>query len=133
MSSIQYSEKYFDDTYEYRHVVLPPEVAQLLLKDRLLSESEWRGIGVVRMARDWGTTIQGLDPLCYPPARASHHALLRTIELRTAVAEWRSIATAAAAKQARSRFPTMYEHFFTFYEQNSNLFPVYMHIQEFKS
>ncbi|KAA3458586.1 cyclin-dependent kinases regulatory subunit 1-like [Gossypium australe] len=38
MGQIQYSEKYFDDTYEYRHVVLPPEVAKLLPKSRLLSE-----------------------------------------------------------------------------------------------
>ncbi|KAL3699665.1 hypothetical protein R1sor_017687 [Riccia sorocarpa] len=52
MPSIQYSEKYFDDVYEYRHVVLPPEVAQLLPKDRLLSESEWRGIGV-QQSRGW--------------------------------------------------------------------------------
>ncbi|KAE8700199.1 Cyclin-dependent kinases regulatory subunit 1 [Hibiscus syriacus] len=32
MGQIQYSEKYFDDSYEYRHVVLPPEVAKLLPK-----------------------------------------------------------------------------------------------------
>ncbi|KAL0537832.1 hypothetical protein IC582_026821 [Cucumis melo] len=38
MGQIQYSEKYFDDIYEYRHVVLPPEVAKLLPKNRLLSE-----------------------------------------------------------------------------------------------
>ncbi|KAK6163459.1 hypothetical protein DH2020_000323 [Rehmannia glutinosa] len=48
MGQIQYSEKYFDDTYEYRHVVLPPEVAKLLPKNRLLSEP-WVG------------------PLCNPP------------------------------------------------------------------
>ncbi|KAL6566874.1 Cyclin-dependent kinases regulatory subunit (Cell division control protein cks1) [Orobanche minor] len=41
MGQIQYSEKYFDDTCEYRHVVLPPEVAKLLPKNRLLSENEW--------------------------------------------------------------------------------------------
>ncbi|KAG8386362.1 hypothetical protein BUALT_Bualt03G0141000 [Buddleja alternifolia] len=38
MGQIQYSEKYFDDIYEYRHVVLPAEVAKLLPKNRLLSE-----------------------------------------------------------------------------------------------
>jgi hypothetical protein len=38
MPQIQYSEKYFDDTYEYRHVVLPPDIAKLLPKNRLLSE-----------------------------------------------------------------------------------------------
>ncbi|MFS7989454.1 putative cyclin-dependent kinase, regulatory subunit [Helianthus anomalus] len=52
MGQIQYSEKYFDDTFEYRHVVLPPEVAKLLPKNRLLSESEWRAIGV-QQSRGW--------------------------------------------------------------------------------
>ncbi|CAN1832963.1 Cyclin-dependent kinases regulatory subunit 2, partial [Linum perenne] len=52
MGQIQYSEKYFDDTYEYRHVVLTPEVAKLLPKNRLLSENEWRAIGV-QQSRGW--------------------------------------------------------------------------------
>ncbi|KAH7542110.1 cyclin-dependent kinases regulatory subunit 1 [Ziziphus jujuba] len=52
MGQIQYSEKYFDDIYEYRHVVLPPEVAKLLPKNRLLSENEWRAIGV-QQSRGW--------------------------------------------------------------------------------
>ncbi|KAG8655166.1 cyclin-dependent kinases regulatory subunit 1 isoform X1 [Manihot esculenta] len=60
MGQIQYSEKYFDDTYEYRHVVLPPEVAKLLPKNRLLTEwlwylfmqNEWRAIGV-QQSRGW--------------------------------------------------------------------------------
>ncbi|KAK8695695.1 hypothetical protein V6N13_000846 [Hibiscus sabdariffa] len=52
MGQIQYSDKYFDDTYEYRHVVLPPEVAKLLPKNRLLSENEWRAIGV-QQSRGW--------------------------------------------------------------------------------
>ncbi|KAI3668052.1 hypothetical protein L6452_43126 [Arctium lappa] len=44
MGQIQYSEKYFDDTFEYRHVVLPPEVAKLLPKNRLLSRGVIRSI-----------------------------------------------------------------------------------------
>ncbi|XP_020406764.1 cyclin-dependent kinases regulatory subunit 1-like [Zea mays] len=52
MGQIQYSEKYFDDTYEYRHVVLPPEVTKLLLKNRLLSENEWHAIRV-QQSRGW--------------------------------------------------------------------------------
>eukprot|EP00850_Spirogloea_muscicola_P015241 SM000115S23920 [mRNA] locus=s115:245360:246132:- [translate_table: standard] len=52
MPSIQYSEKYFDDTYEYRHVVLAQEIAKLLPKNRLLSETEWRSIGV-QQSRGW--------------------------------------------------------------------------------
>lgn len=30
--------RYFDDVYEYRHVILPPEVAKLLPKGKLLTE-----------------------------------------------------------------------------------------------
>ncbi|XP_020524307.1 cyclin-dependent kinases regulatory subunit 2 isoform X1 [Amborella trichopoda] len=53
MGQIQYSEKYFDDTHEYRlHVVLPPDVAKLLPKNRLLTENEWRAIGV-QQSRGW--------------------------------------------------------------------------------
>ncbi|CAK9198673.1 unnamed protein product [Sphagnum troendelagicum] len=52
MPQIQYSEKYFDDVHEYRHVVLPPDIAKLLPKNRLLSEVEWRGIGV-QQSRGW--------------------------------------------------------------------------------
>ncbi|KAG7010670.1 Cyclin-dependent kinases regulatory subunit 2 [Cucurbita argyrosperma subsp. argyrosperma] len=52
MGQIQYSEKYFDDIHEYRHVVLPPDVAKLLPKNRLLSENEWRALGV-QQSRGW--------------------------------------------------------------------------------
>lgn len=48
-----YSEKYFDDRYEYRHVILTKQMTQdakTLLHCRgvnsFLSESEWRSIGV---------------------------------------------------------------------------------------
>jgi cyclin-dependent kinase regulatory subunit CKS1 len=49
---IQYSEKYYDDVYEYRHVILPTDVAKLVPKGRLLSEQEWRAIGV-QQSRGW--------------------------------------------------------------------------------
>jgi len=51
-SQIQYSEKYYDDVYEYRHVVLPSDIAQRLQKGRLLSEVEWRDLGV-QQSRGW--------------------------------------------------------------------------------
>jgi cyclin-dependent kinase regulatory subunit CKS1 len=35
-----------------RHVVLPPDIAKLLPKGRLLSEAEWRGLGV-QQSRGW--------------------------------------------------------------------------------
>jgi cyclin-dependent kinase regulatory subunit CKS1 len=43
---IQYSDKYTDDVYEYRHVILTKELARILPKDRLMSEREWRSVGV---------------------------------------------------------------------------------------
>jgi cyclin-dependent kinase regulatory subunit CKS1 len=51
-SRIDYSEKYFDNEYEYRHVTLPKELAKQLPKNRLLQENEWRGIGV-QQSRGW--------------------------------------------------------------------------------
>ncbi|KAK9794331.1 hypothetical protein WJX73_001082 [Symbiochloris irregularis] len=57
ISQIQYSEKYYDDDYEFRHVVLPDDVAKHLPKDssghvKLLSEGEWRNLGV-QQSRGW--------------------------------------------------------------------------------
>ncbi|XP_065079557.1 cyclin-dependent kinases regulatory subunit [Ochlerotatus camptorhynchus] len=43
---IQYSEKYYDDVYEYRHVILPPELARNVPKSHLMTETEWRNLGV---------------------------------------------------------------------------------------
>lgn len=44
--TIQYSERYSDDEYEYRHVVLPPDLAKICPRGRLLSEPEWRALGL---------------------------------------------------------------------------------------
>ena len=49
---IEYSEKYYDDDFEYRHVILPKHVSKNAPKGRLLSESEWRGLGV-QQSRGW--------------------------------------------------------------------------------
>ena len=43
---IEYSEKYEDDSYEYRHVILPKEIFRKMTKGRLLNEFEWRSLGV---------------------------------------------------------------------------------------
>mmetsp|Transcript_27636 Transcript_27636/g.60543 ORF Transcript_27636/g.60543 Transcript_27636/m.60543 type:complete len:110 (-) Transcript_27636:276-605(-) len=52
-SRIEYSEKYCDEFHEYRHVILPKDLAKSLPhKNRLLSEGEWRGIGV-QQSRGW--------------------------------------------------------------------------------
>lgn len=43
---IYYSDKYTDELYEYRHVVLPRELAKQVPKSHLMSEDEWRRLGV---------------------------------------------------------------------------------------
>jgi len=58
MDRIHYSERYSDDSYEYRHVILPKGMLKYLPQHlfshddpnvlRLLSESEWRGIGITQ-------------------------------------------------------------------------------------
>lgn len=50
---IDYSDRYCDDVFEYRHVILPREIAKRLPKPmRLLTENEWRGLGVTQ-SRGW--------------------------------------------------------------------------------
>ena len=49
---IEYSEKYQDDSYEYRHVLLPRHVYKSMPHHRLLLENEWRGLGV-QQSRGW--------------------------------------------------------------------------------
>ncbi|EKX40630.1 cyclin-dependent kinases regulatory subunit [Guillardia theta CCMP2712] len=52
LATIQYSEKYTDSTYEYRHVILPQETARMCPKNKLLTETEWRSLGV-QQSRGW--------------------------------------------------------------------------------
>jgi len=52
-SEIEYSEKYEDDNFEYRHVILPKDHAKRLPSEpRLLTEGEWRSLGV-QQSRGW--------------------------------------------------------------------------------
>lgn len=58
-SEIEYSEKYDDGTYEYRHVILPKVVAKEMFKNfmqnrevRLLNDIEWRSLGITQ-SRGW--------------------------------------------------------------------------------
>ena len=45
-SKILYSEKYYDAEHEYRHVILPKDLARLVPRSRLMDEAEWRQLGV---------------------------------------------------------------------------------------
>lgn len=49
---ISYSDKYYDDKFEYRHVQITEEMTKLIPKDRLMSEEEWRNIGITQ-SRGW--------------------------------------------------------------------------------
>ncbi|GAA6009264.1 cyclin-dependent kinases regulatory subunit [Rhodotorula paludigena] len=51
-SSIWYSDRYADDEYEYRHVILPKGLVKYLPRDRLAEENEWRSLGV-RQSPGW--------------------------------------------------------------------------------
>lgn len=52
ISRIEYSEKYNDENYEYRHVIMPKELAKTLPRSALMSEQEWRAAGI-QMSRGW--------------------------------------------------------------------------------
>jgi hypothetical protein len=55
---IHYSDRYSDDEFEYRHVILPKQLLKMVPKEyfnpddsgvlRLLTEAEWRGIGITQ-------------------------------------------------------------------------------------
>ncbi|KAG8176198.1 hypothetical protein JTE90_004736 [Oedothorax gibbosus] len=50
--NIYYSDKYFDDKFEYRHVIIPKEMVKLVPKTHLMTEKEWRSIGV-QQSQGW--------------------------------------------------------------------------------
>ncbi|OLY85622.1 Cyclin-dependent kinases regulatory subunit [Smittium mucronatum] len=50
---IYYSERYYDDEFEYRHVTLPEPLRKYLPNpNRIMTEKEWRGLGV-RQSPGW--------------------------------------------------------------------------------
>ena len=51
---IEYPEKYSDELFEYRHVLLPKDVYRKIkdMKGQLLTENQWRGLGVTQ-SRGW--------------------------------------------------------------------------------
>ncbi|KAL9642789.1 hypothetical protein ABK040_009864 [Willaertia magna] len=50
-----YSDKYYDEQNEYRHVTLPREYGVYIYKQyggKLLTENEWRSVGI-EMSKGW--------------------------------------------------------------------------------
>ncbi|KAL0224762.1 hypothetical protein RCL1_002674 [Eukaryota sp. TZLM3-RCL] len=48
----RYLNKHYDSNYEYRNVVLTREAANKVPRDRVMTEAEWRRLGV-RQSRGW--------------------------------------------------------------------------------
>jgi cyclin-dependent kinase regulatory subunit CKS1 len=46
INDIYYSDKYSDDNYEYRHIICPTHLGKKLKALGLLTESEWRRMGI---------------------------------------------------------------------------------------
>lgn len=52
MSEIHYTEKFIGKYYEYRQVVLPKSLGPAIEHKGLLSEQEWRSLGVIQ-SKGW--------------------------------------------------------------------------------
>ena len=50
--NIEYGDKYEDDVYEYKNVILTESVFKTLHKGKFLNEDEWRTIGI-KQSRGW--------------------------------------------------------------------------------
>lgn len=48
----EYSERYVDEDFEYRYVVMPREIASEMKQKKVLTEEEWRGMGITQ-SRGW--------------------------------------------------------------------------------
>ena len=101
---IYYSDKYTDDKFEYRHVMLPKDLAKLVPKTHLMSEAEWRNLGVQQslgrrlphflfstyyVLLTKSNSVLRLGPLHAPRARASHPPVQTTSHRLTAPASGR--------------------------------------------
>ena len=82
--NIKYSDRYSDDHYEYRHVILPPEIAKVVPNTHLLTETEWRNIGVQQSPGLFNTSnkLQAQIPIQPLKARTKwNHAKKSVVEL----------------------------------------------------
>ncbi|CAF3326962.1 unnamed protein product [Rotaria socialis] len=88
---IYYSDTYKDEMYEYRHVILPKEIAKKVTKGRLLPEHEWRHLGVQ----------QSLGWVHFMIHEPEPHILLfrRSLKVSQQVQQQRAAAAAAAQAQ----------------------------------
>lgn len=68
---IEYSDKYLDDFYEYRHVLLPKVVYKKMPRGRLLTETEWRQLGFAYK----NSAVERVGPLRNPQTGTVYFAV----------------------------------------------------------
>merc|ERR1712032_535683 len=51
-SQIEYSDKYEDEVFEYKNVMLTEPIFKSITKGKLLTEDEWRELGI-KQSRGW--------------------------------------------------------------------------------
>ncbi|KAI0282120.1 regulatory subunit of cyclin-dependent kinase [Russula aff. rugulosa BPL654] len=109
--SIHYSDRYTDDEYEYRHVILPKPLFKMIPKSyfnpddpgvlRLLSEAEWRGIGITQSLGWEHYEVHAPEPHVLLFRRAknadSHQAALQAQEIHS------QLKAAGAGKNGRKK------------------------------
>ena len=44
---IYYGDKYTDDSYEYRNVIITEEIYKKIPRGKLLKEADWRNLGIL--------------------------------------------------------------------------------------
>ncbi|CAF4200646.1 unnamed protein product [Rotaria sp. Silwood2] len=86
---------FIKEMYEYRHVILPKEIAKKVPKGRLLTEHEWRHLGVQ----------QSLGWVHFMIHEPEPHILIfrRSLKISQQVQQQRAAAAAAAATQAQQQ------------------------------
>ncbi|XP_024084850.1 cyclin-dependent kinases regulatory subunit 1-like [Cimex lectularius] len=57
VEQIQYSDRYSDNVFEYRHVTLPANIAKLVPRNHSMTETEWRNLGI-QQSTGWINYLQ---------------------------------------------------------------------------
>ncbi|CAF3774747.1 unnamed protein product [Rotaria sordida] len=89
-----FASHHYDEMYEYRHVILPKEIAKKVPKGRLLTEHEWRHLGVQ----------QSLGWVHFMIHEPEPHILIFRRSLKVSQQVQQQRAAAAAAAHAQQQF-----------------------------
>ncbi|KAI9095841.1 cyclin-dependent kinase regulatory subunit-domain-containing protein [Phlyctochytrium arcticum] len=92
---IYYSNRYSDATHEYRHVTLPKQIARYVPPNQLMSENEWRALGVQQSFGWTHYMVHGPEP----------HVLLFRRDKEPEAAQQQPTAPAAPAQHVKEEQP----------------------------